>query len=156
MWSTPRRPECGQRNSAAGPPWEAAARHASPGTSRKPPWPATLVAGGTLEVPQVLPGVDLALQRVGMTELPLLPPLPNASSQPFTDRPGIRRGGPAQRCWHWGHHRPVRISAPPSRAHLPSPAGSRLYHKTAGATSADSSGTGPDRPPCRPAVRRAN
>src|SRR5690242_9857895 len=124
------------------------ARRASPGTSLKTaPWPATLVPGGTLEVPQVLPGVDLALHRVGAAELPLLPPPPNATSQPLTDRPAIRRDGHPQRRWRWGYYRPVRISAPPSRAHLPSPAASRPYHKTAEATSAD-------RPPCLPAVRR--
>src|SRR5262249_37082993 len=66
------------------------------------PWRARLVTGESLQVPQVLPGGDPALQPFGAPELPLPSPPPDGIFQPLTHRAADRVGGHAQRPWPQG------------------------------------------------------
>ena len=85
-------------------------------------WRARLITSETLKVPQVLAGGDFALQPLGAPELPLLPPPLDGRFRPLTRRLVGRVAGHAQLSWHRGRHRPMIVSAPPSRGHQPSPA----------------------------------
>ena len=94
---------------------------------------ARLVTGEFLEVPQVLPGGDPALQPLGAPKLPLLPPPPEGNCQPLTHRPAGRAGRHAQRTWRRGHHWPIVVRAR-SRGHQPSSARSPSCNKQSGGT----------------------
>ena len=69
---------------------------------------AWLIAGGLLKVTQVLPSGDLAFQRVGVPEPPLLSPPPNDTSQPTSRRERASRTCRARCPYPLGFRRQLR------------------------------------------------